>query len=237
MALPPTIPTSFVPKQPLSAGARKATAGTNYLLIGAGIIFGIAVLAAAGVFGYKTYLENARDTKAAQLVQAQQEIDMDTIENFIRLRDRLRSTETIIGQHVLLSRFFEVLETRALQSVQLKTLSLKVNEDRSAEIEAGGVAASFNALAAQSASFAEEKRIKSAIFSDITPDKDGVIQFTLNANLDPRLITNAGGEAFVSPSEAAAPPAPAAPSQSTPTSTPVAPVKAAPQASTSPTTL
>jgi hypothetical protein len=226
MALPPTIPTSFVPKQPLSAVRKKA--GTNFLLLGACIILGLALLAALAAFGYKAYLTSARDAKAAELAAAQKDIDMDAIEDFVRLRNRLRSATTIINQHILLSRFFAILETRSLQSVQFKSLDIKVSDTRTAQIRAGGIARSFNALAAQSAAFAAEKRIKSAIFSEIGPEKDGTIHFSLTAELDPRLITENGEGAFAAPSDIPAAPVQTVPATSTSTSTP---------ASSSPTTL
>ncbi len=54
-----------------------------------------------------------------------------------------------------------------------------------------GVARSFNALAAQSNAFSDEKRIKRAIFSGITLDqKSGNVSFSLKAELDPALIVN-----------------------------------------------
>ena len=51
-----------------------------------------------------------------------------------------------------------------------------------------GVARSFNALAAESAAFADDKRIKRAIFSAITADKGGLVRFSLRAELDPKIL-------------------------------------------------
>jgi Tfp pilus assembly protein PilE len=212
--------------------------GSNIFLIVALALFGIALLASAAAFAYEKYLEGARDAKAAQLVKAQEEIDRDTIENFIRLRNRLQATESILGSHVLLSRFFTVLETRALQSVQFKSLKLTVDDDRTAEIQMSGIAKSFNALAAQSASFASEKRIKSAIFSDIGTEKDSTIHFSLSAELDPKLITGEEGQAFAFPSPPTPIAAPAPVATATPPVPPVPSVPAVqPQATASSTQL
>ena len=51
-----------------------------------------------------------------------------------------------------------------------------------------GVARSFNALAAESAAFAQDKRIKRAIFSSITADKGGLVRFSLRAELEPKIL-------------------------------------------------
>ncbi|MBU2103669.1 hypothetical protein KKD81_02545 [Patescibacteria group bacterium] len=188
MAIPPTIPTSFVPKQPVSTGMRRPNSGVNIFLIIAGVVVGIVVFGAAATFGYKLYLENVRDAKAAELQSAKDAINEDTIEGFIRLRNRLESASMLLNQHVYTSQFFDVLEERTLQSVRFSSLTLSTLEDRSAEIQMEGVARSFNALAAQSESFANEKRIKRAIFSSITVNTTGSVSFDLTAELDPKLI-------------------------------------------------
>ncbi len=194
MALPPTIPTSFVPKQPVATSSRKQQSGTNIFFIVGGVIAIISVALAAGVFGYEMYLKNTRDQKSANLTQAQKEVNLDTVEGFIRLKSRLNTVQSLLDQHVLLSQFFDTLESRTLQTVRFSGLSLSVEDDRSAEIKMEGVARSFNALAAQSSMIAAEKRIKRAIFSDISVNKNGTVSFSLTATIDPRLITS--GDVF-----------------------------------------
>lgn len=210
MALPPTIPTSFVPKQPVATSARRQQSGTNLFLIIAGVIAGISILAAAGVFGYELYLKNARDQKSAELTEAQRAVNIDVVEGFIRLKNRLNTVEVLLDQHIMLSEFFDTLESRTLQTVRFSGLTVKVNEDRSAEIQMEGVARSFNALAAQSSAIAAEKRIKRAIFSDIAVNDNGTVGFTLTASVDSRLITS--GEVLPGISDTPSP-APAAPLQ------------------------
>lgn len=194
MALPPTIPTSFVPKQPVTTHARNQKSGQSVFFFIAAAIAGISALVAAGVFGYELYLKNGRDAKSAELAQAQQAVDLDMVEGFIRLRNRLAEVDRILDTHIELSVFFDTLEKKTLQTVRFNTLSLSVNDDRSAEVTMDGVARSFNALAAQSSTIASEKRIKRAIFSDIGVNTNGTVSFKLTAVLDPRLITSA--EAF-----------------------------------------
>jgi len=220
MALPPTIPTSFVPKQPV-APTKRSKSGTNILMIIAGVVTGVSILAAAMVFAFEFYLKSARDAKSAELQQAQQAVNIDTVEDFIRLRNRLSAVETLLNQHVLLSEFFDVLETRTLQSVRFSGVSISVAADRSAEIEMEGVARTFNALAAQSTQFAAEKQIKRAIFSDIAVNPNGTVAFSLTATLDPRLITS--GEVLPGISEPQVFDAASMPSAGIPASMPTAP--------------
>ncbi len=222
MALPPGIPTSFVPKQPVQTLARRSRSGNNLFLI-ACIGVGVVAIVISGIlFGYQKYLEGVSTAKTAQLAAEQKGIDTDTVDQFIRLRDRLVSAQTLLNQHVGLSQFFDVLESLTLQNVKFDSLEVKINDDHSAHIQMSGIAKTFNALAAQSNAFAGEKRIKRAIFSGITVDKNNVISFTLSADLDSRLIVIAqpASIAVLSPAaDATTTPAvvvPAGPATSTP---------------------
>lgn len=206
----------------------------NILFIVGGIVAIISIVLAAGVFGYEMYLKNARDQKSAQLAAAQKEVNIDTVEGFIRLKNRLNTVETLLNQHVALSEFFDTLESRTLQTVRFSGLSVAVEDDRSAEIKMEGVARSFNALAAQSSAIAAEKRIKRAIFSDISVNENGTVAFSLTATVDPRLITS--GDVLPGIPDAPAT-LPAATTPPTPTSTPAATAPATtPAAATSPVT-
>lgn len=189
MALPPTIPTSFVPKQPVATQARRKRAPLGIFYYGALFLLGISVVGAGLTFGYSTYLNSVRDARKVRLAAAEQNISSTAVEDFIRLRNRIRAAETLLNQHVVVSHFFDVLESVTLKNVRFQSLLVSVANDRTAKIEMRGVARSFNALAAESAAFAADKRIKRAIFSNISADKGGVVTFSLKAEVDSRLIT------------------------------------------------
>jgi hypothetical protein len=189
VALSPSIPTSFVPKQPVSPRQRRYSGGNNVVLIISLIILGISLALAAGVFLYGQYLTSVQNTKASQLVAAQNSVSLDTLTEFVRLRDRLVASKTLLSQHVALSQFFTILESTTLQSVHFSSLQLNVAADRSAQFTLQGEAKSFNALAVESSTFAAQKNIKSAIFSGITVDsKTKVVSFSVNASLAPEVV-------------------------------------------------
>jgi hypothetical protein len=196
VALSPSIPTSFVPKQPVSPGNKRYSAGTNVLLIISLVVLGIAVFISAGVFLYSAYLASVEKTKGDELVSAQNSVSADTLTQFIRLRDRLNASKTILSQHVMLSQFFSLLENITVQNVHFSSLQVTVAADRSAQISMLGEARSFNALAAESSTFAAQKNIKSAIFSGIAVDsKTGTVTFTVNAALAPGLVVESAAPA------------------------------------------
>jgi hypothetical protein len=187
VAVPPTIPTSFVPKQPLD-GKRHFKTGTNYFLIIALAVLGIAVIASGLAFGYEYYLKSVRTARANDLTAATAAINEDTVEEFVRLRDRLVTAHTLLDKHVVPSRFFLVLDAITLQSVRFSSLEFTVADNGTATIEMEGAARSFNALAAQSAGFAAQKDFKRAIFSDISVNPNNSVSFRLTAEIDSDLL-------------------------------------------------
>src|SRR5690606_35233515 len=123
---------------------------SNLFLVIAMFLLSLAVVGAAGVFLYERYLEGVAERKAVAVAQAQAQVNPDTVEDFIRTRDRFSSAKTILDNHVAVSQFFDLLEATTLQTVRFDDLSFTLAEDRTAEITMSGVARTFNALAAQS---------------------------------------------------------------------------------------
>ncbi len=188
MALSPGIPTSFVPKQPVQSGRRPMSSGNNLFLLASLGIAGLTVILAGSIFAYNRYLTHTLVSKQAQLVQAQGKVDENTIEDFVRLRDRLSNGKDLLTNHVVLSQFFTTLESLTLQNIQFSNLKLSIAGDHTAKLEMKGTAKNFNALAAQSNAFAGEKRIKRAIFSDINLTQAKLVSFSLTADVDSKLI-------------------------------------------------
>lgn len=158
------------------------------LLVISLVILGIAVVASVAAFGYERYLTSVKERKAAELLVAQEEVNEDKVEEFVRLRDRGLAAQNLLNEHVAISRFLDTLENITLQTVRFDSLKLSVGDDRTTDIEMSGSARTFNALAVQSAAFAGEKRIKRAIFSDISVNDGGSVSFLMTAELDPRLV-------------------------------------------------
>jgi hypothetical protein len=188
VALSPSIPTSFVPKQPVSPGKKRYSGTGNIFFLVGVFIGGLALVASGGVFLYENYLQGLEKTKGAELSAAENNVSPSTVEQFVRLRNRLSAAQTLIQHHVELSQFFNLLESITLQNVHFTNLTVTVANDGSATIAMTGVAKTFNALAAESTSFAGQPNIQSAIFSGISVNANGTVAFTLNATLAPALV-------------------------------------------------
>jgi hypothetical protein len=152
------------------------------------IVLGVVLLGVVGVFAYERYLLATRDSKAQEVTIAQERINGETVEEFIRTRNRFSAANTILDEHVAVSSFFSLLESLTLSTVRFNSLSFTLTDDRSAEIRMDGIARTFNALAAQSSAFASEKKIQRAIFSNISVGEGKTVTFSLTADVDPELL-------------------------------------------------
>lgn len=185
MALPPTIPTSFVPR-PTSVHQYRTdfTNAFGFLMYA---ILGIVFLMALGVFFYGQILATEQSNKDAELATKEANIDRATIEDFVRLSNRLKRSSALLSKHVAFSDFFNSLQTLLPTSVRFSTLHLSFDSYGVARVDGFGVAKNFNALAAASTALAADSRIKDAIFSKLSVNRDNSVSFGLSATLDPKL--------------------------------------------------
>ncbi|MDP2651626.1 MAG: hypothetical protein Q8O94_00630, partial [bacterium] len=105
------------------------------------------------------------------------------------LRDRLNAGGILLANHPAFSGFFTALGTLLPTTVRFTSLNLSVDNKGTVRFEGSGVAKSFNALAAASTAFAQDGRIKDAIFSNIVVSpRDNSVSFALAAAIDPKLV-------------------------------------------------
>lgn len=187
MDIPPTIPTSFVPRS-ASMIARQPGPERSVYGLSSYIILGIMFVLALGTFAYDRVLAGMQSSRDEALAKAEKAIDLATVEGFVELRNRLNSSTVLLANHTALSRFFALLETVLPTSVRLTSLRLSFDATKQVKLDGTGVAKSFNALAAVSAAFANDGRIKEAIFSNLVVTRDNTVSFILSATLDPKVV-------------------------------------------------
>lgn len=189
MDIPPSIPTSFVPQSDVNRREQGSVFVNVFGFIGYGL-FVLTFLLAAGVFGYGRILNSTLASKNTELDKIESSIDPATVEGFVRLRDRLNSASSLLDNHIALSGFFSALETILPTPIRFTSLDLSLGGDNKVvKLSGGGLAKSFNTLAAASQAFATDGRIKNAIFSNIAVNKDSSVSFLLTATLDPKAVT------------------------------------------------
>ena len=195
MAVPPVIPTSFVPRPAASAGPR-GSLGLGSVLAALGYFFLLlALVAAAGVFLYGRLLASEQATSAANLAKAESSIDEPTIESLVQLRNRLTTAETLLNSHLAFSGLFDLLETVTPADASFSSIHISFDQNGNAVLVANGTARSFNSLAAASNDFSMDARLKNTIFSNLQIGTSGSVGFVLTAVLDPKLIAYTGASA------------------------------------------
>jgi len=188
MALPPTIPTSFAPR----AASSVRHFSTNFTSAFGFFAYGVLTLAfvlALGVFFYGRILTSTAAAKDAALATAQAALDPTTVENFVRLRDRLSSSRNLLEDHIALSNFFSSFGDLLPVNVRFASLHLSQNDAGVVKVDGSGAAKNFNALAATSNAIAMDGRIKDAIFSNISINTNGSVSFAFSATIDPKFVT------------------------------------------------
>ncbi len=191
-----SIPTSFVP-HPTAVDRRQFENDfSGVFSFFAYMVLIIVFALAIGVFFYGRILASTQAAKETELAKAEAAIDQATVDDFVRLRDRLTSSQSLLGKHVALSNVFSALQTILPATVRLSSLHIAIDEAGSIKIEGSGYAKSFNSLAFASEVFSTDSRIKDVIFSKIGVTKDSTIAFNLVASIDPKLVVyspNANG--------------------------------------------
>lgn len=186
--LPPTIPTSFVPHAPRSEMRKFSADFGGAFGVAAYLFLGAVFILAIGIFVYGRLLASTQASEDAKLADAVKGIDRATVEGFVHLRDRLAEGQKLLNGHVAFTGFFSSMEKIIPASVRLSSVHLSLDNSSAPKLEGSGVAKTFNALAAASAAFAADGRIKGAIFSNISINKDSSVSFNLSATLDPSLV-------------------------------------------------
>ncbi len=185
----PQVPTSFIPKKPLVGETR--TGGGGLLTLIAALVFVGSVLAAGGAFGYSKYLAKALTDKDASLKKAEGAFNTASIIDLSRLDIRLGQAHELLDSHVAPSGVFTFLSATTLERVQFTSLSLDINTDGSAKLAMNGIADSFSSLALQSDQFSAAKVLRDVVFSGISTDGTGRVQFSVSASVDPSILSYA----------------------------------------------
>ncbi|MFA6414761.1 MAG: hypothetical protein WC217_00650 [Candidatus Paceibacterota bacterium] len=188
MALPPSIPTSFVPHTSGSSAQKFRSDFTGAFGVLAYIILGVIFTLALGIFIYGRVLAADKVAKDTALAKAEAAIDPATVEGFVRLRNRLNQSSVLLKKHVAFSTFFTSLQSILPASVRFTSLHISLDASGVSKVEGSGVAKSFNSLAVVSSAFAADGRIKDAIFSKISVNNvNNTVAFGLSAILDPKI--------------------------------------------------
>ncbi len=177
---------SFIPKQSLTAANRGSGLGLFFLL--ALIIFVMSLVSAGAAFGYQKILSNTISDKDLSLTKAEGAFDAGTIQDLLRMDNRLTQARGLLQKHVAPSSILYFLSTITLERVQLNSFDMTLNNDGGASLNLSGVADSFSSVALQSDQFGSTKVLKDVIVSGVSVNETGKVSFSINATIDQSLI-------------------------------------------------
>ncbi len=190
----PKFQSSFIPKGPIVSNVPGAPIGRRtrqekslfYIL--ASTVFIVSVLSALGVFGYKFYLKYSIDKMGADLEDARMTLQPEVIRELTRLDNRLLSSQKLLARHQILSPLFEFFEVSTPKTVRFKDFSY-TKTPQGLELKIIGEARGYAALALQADIFDKSQYFKTPIFSDLSLNEKGDVNFSFKAMLDPTLVS------------------------------------------------
>ncbi len=175
--------TSFIPKKPLveeKISSRRPVSLLNFVVK---IIFVFSIIAAVGVYFYKLTIEKRVQEKDTQIVLASERFDANAIAEMKLLDTRIKASEELVRNHIMLSPIFLALEEVTLKSVSYTKFEYKIITEegvRKIMVLMTGKATSYEALALQSDALVTNKYIKDTIFSNLNLDDKGRVTFDLS---------------------------------------------------------
>lgn len=196
--------TSFIPKQTISPNLRERREPLGLVMLVTVIIFAVALIYFAGVFGYRFYVYNqinrscptgGEGTQSCGLRESlereKKDFQYESLARLKRLDTKLKNGSTVLANHQTLRPLFEQLSKVTAHKVQFNNFKFGKNV-----VEVSGIASSYEDIAYQSKIFTsevaktgEERKITAFSFSDFDLDSKGNVVFNLTLTVDPSLLS------------------------------------------------
>ena len=191
----PIIPTSFIPKRPVSSEpiAPIAKSRAVGLLSFLTVIIVIATIASyGGVYLYGKQLKSEELQLQKDIATARDGLGSDFVSDMKRLNLRIEGVKDLIKDHIVVTPIFTALQETTLQSVQYKSFNYTFTTDLATktdmvEVALSGTAKNYATLALQSDAFAKNPLIKNPVFANLSIDEktnrvNFRLTFTVNAS-------------------------------------------------------
>ncbi len=160
----------------------------SFLGFVAGLVFTLSVMLALAAFGYGFYLDSSIANMAVALERGRAELEPETVNELIRLDDRINSTGDLISTHTLLSPLFKFLEASTVKSVRFTDFNYALTA-KGLELSMRGEAKSYSALALQADIFEKSGHLNELSFSDLSLDTKGNVIFSFKAKVASTLLS------------------------------------------------
>ena len=185
--------TSFIPKKPIIE-SRSAGSSISLFLLLSIIVFIVTMAAASGVWLWRESLIKQVDKDIEDLAAAKKTYVDSTIDDLIRLDNRIEVSKVLLQNHLAVSPVFTFLENNVLKFVRLKSMRFSYAGSEKIKIDLSGTAGSYGVLSKQSDAFGDlrlKSLISQPVISDFSPLADGGVSFNFSASIYPKLVTYA----------------------------------------------
>ena len=181
--------TSFIPKKAISAAsAPRRGGGVGILFFIALLVFLASVALAGGSFAYAQYLARSIESKSDQLSRARAAFEPATIQDLLRLEDRLRYSKQVLDAHVAPSVLFKLLSEHTLASVSFNKMEYARTPDGESLLGLSGTTNTYSDIALQSDEIGKARALKDALFSGFSVQDSGRVSFDISAKVDPGFL-------------------------------------------------
>lgn len=188
----PTFQTTFIPKRPIAptSTSTKPSGMVTFFGFIATLVFVASILTYGILFFYKKQLSSTIVTTNESLTRQSQTFDSNIVVELDDINRRLRSAEMLLDKHTVVTPLFKALEEITLKTVRFTNFSLQLptTEQPNMTVKMSGVAQGYEAIALQSDTFSRNRFLKDPVFSNLTPDQKGNVDFELTFFVDPSFI-------------------------------------------------
>lgn len=180
--------TSFIPKKPLENKVESSGRQTSIFLVASVFIFIVSLVATGSVYFYKSLLNKRIENMSVSLEKAKAAFEPALILELKRLNSRIDASSSITAKHMAASQVFELLEGLTLQSIRYKKFGYSTTNEK-ITVSVSGEAKNYSSVALQSSILGKSPYIKDPIFSNLSLDNKGNVNFDLTAYVDPSLVS------------------------------------------------
>ncbi|MDQ5971501.1 MAG: hypothetical protein QG566_447 [Patescibacteria group bacterium] len=193
--------TSFIPKkpimnEPLHRVSKPMQRSVSIFTIIAFISVALVGGAYAGLYFYKANLTSKIESSKKSLALAKESFEPETIADLQLYDKRITASKQVLASHVVMSPFFELLNSLTLPSIQYTKFSAEGGTDGDDfMVKMSGNAKDYKSIAIQASLFNSSagKYFKDVVFSNLTlsdeKDKKGYVTFNVSFIVDPVLLS------------------------------------------------
>lgn len=201
--------TSFIPKKPIVSNGASPISNNKAVsisMIVSVFIIVVIILSSFGLFLYKDYLTKNKADLIDSLSKAKNSFDSATIGELELYDQRTGAAKSILDNHIILSPLFELINKLTLSSIQYTAFNHE-SKDGTFSVKMSGIARDYKSIALQSEVFNKEEggKFNDVIFSNLTKNKENLVTFDLEFNVDPSLLSYTKSIANIEPTKTEVP--------------------------------